>query len=65
MEPTKATISDADLIDVIRKAAYIHFGMQDILAIEELLRRFRNALARPAPEQQPSEDASDRRQQSR
>jgi len=41
-------MSDEDLIHEIRKACYIHFGKNNILMIEELLRRYKNALAKSA-----------------
>jgi hypothetical protein len=43
MEPAKATMSDADLIDMVRKAAYVSCSHNDILAIEELIRRYKHA----------------------
>ena len=63
MEPTKATVRDSkdeDLIHQIRKASYIHLGHTDILAVEELIRRYTNANTGPAPEQRVSQDTSNR-----
>jgi len=62
MEPIKAKINDKDLIDVVRKAAYIHFGKQDILALEELLRRYRNAKSGPTSERPDSQSVDNREQ---
>lgn len=59
MEP----VSDKDLIDQLRKTAYIHFGKEDILALEELIRRYRRAISRPTPEQRVSEATTNREQQ--
>lgn len=62
MEPLKTQVKDSDLIDQIRKAAYIHFGKDDILALEELIRRYRHAIPRPTPEQRDSEGLDNRGQ---
>ena len=48
MEPTGNPITDDELTDKIRRAAYIHFGQDDILALEELIRRYKHAKLRSA-----------------
>jgi len=47
MESLKTQVSDAELVDSLRKAASIWFKKEDILALEELIRRYHAKLSRP------------------
>jgi hypothetical protein len=46
MEPTGAKITDSELIDRLRRAASIWFKNEDLLLLEELIRRFHYAKPR-------------------
>ena len=46
-------MTDDELIDQVRRAAYVHFGKTDLLALEELLRRFKRAKKEGEPKPAP------------
>lgn len=51
MESASRKMTIEELTDRLRRAAYIHFGQEEILALEELIRRYKYAVTRQAPEQ--------------
>lgn len=58
MEPAQTERLDENLIDKLRKAAYIHFGKDEILALEELIRRYRRAISKRTSVERVHEDDS-------
>ena len=44
MTTAATSASDEQLIDQLRRAAYTHFGRDDLLALEEILRRYARRL---------------------